>query len=96
MKISHNSPNYIQQTYANQTNAASARDLKSPKNAGENNAVSTSDSINLSGLTKEMPKQLPVNWRIFSYMKSDSSIFFRYFFLLFKTFSSLETQRPLF
>ena len=58
MKISQNSPNYnyIQQTYANQTNTPAAKGLNAQKNAVEENTVHKSDSLNLSGLTKDLQK----------------------------------------
>ncbi len=51
MKISNTTPNYINQTYANQTNGA-AQNLKSPKAAEEG----LTDSINLSSRTKDLQK----------------------------------------
>lgn len=56
MKISQNTPHYIQQPYANPANAAGAKDLKSQKNTGEDSRAPQSDSINLSGLTKDLQK----------------------------------------
>ncbi len=51
MKISNTTPNYINQTYANQTKGA-AQNLKSPKAAEEG----LTDSINLSSRTKDLQK----------------------------------------
>lgn len=51
MKISNNAPNYINQSYANQTNNA-AVSTKTPKPAEEG----LTDSINLSGRTKDLQR----------------------------------------
>jgi len=56
MKISNNTPNYLHQTYTNQTGAAAAKDLKSQKNPGEDTTVLQPDSINLSDRTKDLQK----------------------------------------
>jgi len=52
MKISNSTPNIINQAYGNQANNPSAQGLKSQKNSDEN----LSDSINLSGRTKDLQK----------------------------------------
>lgn len=51
MKISNTTPNYINQTYTNQANAA-AQNLKSPKPAEDG----LTDSINLSGKTQDLQR----------------------------------------
>ncbi len=56
MKISNSTPNYINQTYANQTKPASAQNQKSFKSAEEAAAGQPSDSINLSTRTKDLQK----------------------------------------
>lgn len=55
MKISSTTPNYINQTYANQANAAN-QNLKSQKTADEVSSETKTDSINLSGRTKDLQK----------------------------------------
>lgn len=56
MKIPNNTPNYINQTYTNQTNAAANKDLKSQKSAAEAVNEPKTDSINFSERTKELQK----------------------------------------
>lgn len=55
MKISNTTTNYINQTYANQTNAA-AQNEKTFKAAEEAAAAKATDSINLSARTRELQK----------------------------------------
>ncbi len=52
MKISNSTPNYINQTYTSQANAAANQNLKSQAPADEK----LKDSINLSGKTKDLQK----------------------------------------
>ena len=52
MKISNSTPNYINQTYANQANNAANQNVKPQKPADE----SQTDSINLSDRTKDLQK----------------------------------------
>ncbi|MCD4678553.1 MAG: flagellar biosynthesis anti-sigma factor FlgM [Desulfobacula sp.] len=52
MKISNSTPNYVNQTYANQANNAATQNLKSQKTADD----TLTDSINLSGRTKDLQK----------------------------------------
>ncbi len=53
MKISNSTPNYINQAYSSQkANNTAAQDLKSQKNSDE----AQTDSINLSGKTKDLQK----------------------------------------
>ena len=52
MKIANTTPNYINQTYTNQANPAVSQNLKSQQPAEE----AITDSINLSGKTKDLQK----------------------------------------
>ncbi|MFH2090851.1 MAG: flagellar biosynthesis anti-sigma factor FlgM [Pseudomonadota bacterium] len=52
MKISNTTPNYINQTYTNQANAAANQNLKAPKPAEDK----PTDSINLSSRTRDLQK----------------------------------------
>lgn len=52
MKISNTTPNYINQTYTNQTNAAAGQNSKSLKPAED----AQTDSINLSSRTRDLQK----------------------------------------
>ncbi len=52
MKISNTTPNYINQTYTNQSKAAATKDLKSQPPVEE----TQTDSINLSSKTKDLQK----------------------------------------
>jgi len=52
MKISNSTPSYVNQTYQNQANAAASQNQKSQLPADE----VPSDSINLSGRTKDLQK----------------------------------------
>ena len=52
MKISNTTANYINQTYANQNQAAAGQAPKTPKPADE----MLTDSINLSGKTQDLQK----------------------------------------
>ncbi|MCK5164934.1 MAG: flagellar biosynthesis anti-sigma factor FlgM [Desulfobacula sp.] len=52
MKISNSTPNYVNQTYANQANNAATQNLKSQKTDDD----TLTDSINLSGRTKDLQK----------------------------------------
>jgi len=56
MKISNTTPNYINQTYTNQTNNTANLNVKSQKTADEAASDSKSDSINFSGRTKDLQK----------------------------------------
>ncbi|RLC01098.1 MAG: flagellar biosynthesis anti-sigma factor FlgM [Deltaproteobacteria bacterium] len=56
MKISNGTPNYINQTYTNPANAAASQNQKSEKTAEEAANGTKTDSINLSGLTKDLQK----------------------------------------
>lgn len=52
MKISNSTPNYINQTYANQANNAANQNAAQQKTADE----AQTDSLNLSGRTKDLQK----------------------------------------
>jgi len=52
MKISNSTPNYINQTYANQANNTAGKNLKSQEPAEEK----VTDSINFSDRTKDLQK----------------------------------------
>ncbi|MBU1341072.1 MAG: flagellar biosynthesis anti-sigma factor FlgM [Proteobacteria bacterium] len=56
MKISNSTPNYINQTYANQANTAASQNVKSQKTADEAANETLTDSINFSGRTKDLQK----------------------------------------
>ena len=56
MKISNGTPNYINQTYTNPANAAASQNQKSEKTAEEAANGTKTDSINLSGRTKDLQK----------------------------------------
>ena len=53
MKISNSTPNYINQTYTSQTNAAANQNQKSQQQTADE---VQKDSINLSGKTKDLQK----------------------------------------
>ncbi|MCP3874812.1 MAG: flagellar biosynthesis anti-sigma factor FlgM, partial [Desulfobacteraceae bacterium] len=52
MKISNSTPNYINQTYANQANNAANQNVNQQKTADE----AQTDSLNLSDRTKDLQK----------------------------------------
>ena len=56
MKIPNNTPNYINHTYTNQTQAAANKDLKSQKIAADAVNEPKTDSINFSARTKDLQK----------------------------------------
>ena len=53
MKISNSTPNYINQTYTNQTNSSAGQKLKSQQPASDEGLK---DSINLSDRTKDLQR----------------------------------------
>jgi negative regulator of flagellin synthesis FlgM len=56
MKISSSTPNYINQTYANQTNSA-ANTLSKPEKPVDESAIATSsDSLKISSKTRDLQK----------------------------------------